>query len=106
MAWSPDGSVLAFSTRVGDGYAIHTVRPADGSIARLTEGDRLDRCPTYSPDGRRIAFVSAGRLEDGQEGAGSIWVMDADGRNLNHVANGLGGSVTLVDWSPALPAAR
>jgi dipeptidyl aminopeptidase/acylaminoacyl peptidase len=67
---------------------------------QLTFGDRLDREPRFSPDGRRIAFV---RGDDEQNGGSQVWVMRADGgearqvTNLDHGASWGGGG---GPWSP------
>jgi Tol biopolymer transport system component len=52
-AFSPDGKRLAFS-RGGDG--IFTIRVDGTDARRLTTGAR-DSYPTWSPDGREVAFV-------------------------------------------------
>jgi len=44
----------------------------DGSVRRLTAGDK-DRSPRWSPDGRRIAFVSD------RSGQSQIWVIELGG---------------------------
>jgi Tol biopolymer transport system component len=56
-AWSPDGTYIAF-TRCGLSCDVYVMR-ADGSgERRLTYGDRPgEESPTWSPDGRAIAFV-------------------------------------------------
>ncbi|VVB91191.1 Protein TolB [uncultured archaeon] len=47
-----------------------------GEDARqLTLGDAQDSYPSWSPDGRKIAFESF------RAGNGDIWIMDADGKN-------------------------
>ena len=65
-----------------------------GSLAasevRLTSGEEMDYIPSFSPDGKRIAFASYATGND------EIWVMDVDGRNLRALTHDTHG-----DWSPA-----
>lgn len=77
LAWSPDGSTLAFVSR-GE---VALVR-GDGSGYRLlhtgTEG--LDRAPTWSADGTRIAYATS-------DGAGSVvFAVGLDGSHRKLVA--------------------
>ena len=49
---------------------------ADGSnLRRLTDHPASDRSPSFSPDGRHIAF------ESDRDGNYELYVMDADGNN-------------------------
>ncbi len=71
--WSPDGTQIVFCSK-RDGNVEVFLADADGSNQRrLTKNRSLEYFPTWSPDGRRIAFA---RLE-----ARQIFVMDADGTN-------------------------
>ncbi|MBT3266767.1 hypothetical protein HN371_06400 [Candidatus Poribacteria bacterium] len=106
MAWSPDGRTLAFSARVGKRYDIYFQRLGDRSPRRLTNSAGHDWSPTYSPSGDRIAFASSRTPNVRQPGVAQIWMMHANGSAQEHVANGVGGTVTQVDWSPLLPASR
>lgn len=83
--WSPDGSRIVFdrtyhcAASLGLCSALWVVN-ADGSAEeRLTpenaQGVTSALAPTWSPDGRRIAYVL---LNDRSE-VSDVWVMDADG---------------------------
>ena len=55
---------------------------ADGKdLTRLTTNDAIDNQPVWSPNGRRIAFVSY------LDGDAEIFVMDADGANQTRITN-------------------
>src|SRR4029450_9662129 len=62
---------------------------ASGRVSQLTSGgNHHDQHPKWSPDGRRISFVSS------RGGNFDLYVMDADGTNVTrvpgHPANGVG----------------
>ena len=76
LAYSPDGSKIAFVSERGDNNDAIYVMNADGSNPiRLTQNYDDVEYLVYSPDGSRIAFVS----ERGNNDA--IYVMNADGSN-------------------------
>ena len=114
-AWSPDGTKIAFtSLRVSDesfeGESFESeiyVVNADGSnLRRLTNSDRFDAGPAWSPDGTKIAFWSSrdGVTDDNINV--DINVMDADGSNPTRLtrmgADALAeeAGISLVAWSP------
>ncbi len=73
---SPDGKTLVFDL-LGDLYAL----PVEGGEAKaLTHSIAWDMQPRFSPDGKRIAYVSdAG-------GGDNVWVMNADGTGARAVS--------------------
>lgn len=61
-SWSPDGRVLALST-LGGGDAAVSFAGAEGATARATELTFAGHMPSFSPDGRFVAYTS---VETGQ----------------------------------------
>ena len=109
-SWSPDGKRIIFmSNRDGHTHLIHGwptyeiyVMDADGSNPQNLTNDRNDdRSPSWSPDGKRIAFVSN---RDGFKNeelviTQEIYVMDADGGNPQNLTNDLNNDSS-PSWSP------
>ncbi len=59
MAWSPDGKRFAFGRRVGEGKTeIHTVAVDGGDERPVTNDGASSTQPTWSPDGKWLAYVS------------------------------------------------
>jgi len=71
-----------------------------GVTSRLISSTRVDDCPTFSPDGNKIAFYSD------RSGSGEIWVCDRDGSNAGQLTSlGAGTTETIPPslaprWSP------
>jgi Tol biopolymer transport system component len=100
MAWSPDGSILAFSSVTGSAIneeQIYLVR-ADGSALRqiTQEGGSW---PVWSPDGSRIAFIRNLRIDSSNYGPeGRLYTMAADGQDVRVVWEA--GPIDLFAWNP------
>jgi Tol biopolymer transport system component len=68
---------------------------ADGSgQRRLTRDPAHDSDPAWSPDGRRIAFIST------RDGERAIYVMNADGSQQRSVTRGIRRIGASFAWSP------
>ena len=65
----------------------------DGSVRQLTDLKHGAQDPTWSPDGRRIAFAGGSRR------TGDIYVMNADGSHMHRLA-GTPKRDVHPDWSP------
>lgn len=94
-AWAPDRMWVAFgSTRDGNGE-IYRMRPDGMQVENLTNHEADDREPTYSPDGRSIAFIS-----DRTDGVPRLHIMNADGSDVRMVGSPQGLSHGAPRWSP------
>ena len=88
-----EGRIAFVSDRDGDDeiYAMN----ADGSgLARLTNNPAYDAFPSWSPDGRKIAFVS-----DRGDGDDEIYAMNADGSGVTRLTDNPAQD-TFPSWSP------
>ena len=73
-----DGTSVVYGHGVDDGVDLFTASLAGGGGRRLSIGRGSDNVqPTFSPDGRRIAFTS------GRAGHPEIYTMDSDGTNVD-----------------------
>jgi len=109
MAWggepheAPDFDIshaarrLVFERELWDSNIYRTDRSSSGKFSDpqpVIASTRLDRSPAYSPDGRKVAFVSE------RSGFHEVWVCDCDGGNpfqLTHFSGPIGGAAS---WSP------
>jgi Tol biopolymer transport system component len=55
---SPDGRHVAFARRVHGRAQIFSIRLGGGGLTQLTHDRRRDRLPDFSPDGRRLVYIS------------------------------------------------
>jgi Tol biopolymer transport system component len=106
-AWSPNGSKIAFHTN-RDGHFEIYVMNADGTgVTRLTRNlphvcifgapcPSLEKAPTWSPDGTKIAFLHKFNPISG--GIFSVDIMNANGLDVTMTASAL--HATRVAWSP------
>ncbi len=98
-AFDPLGRTLVFSRASGDGTDLYSYNFIDDCcLQRLTVGRFSDNLsPTFSPDGRRIAYVST------RSGLPQIYVMAADGTGQELFAPfdyGVTGGSYAPEWAP------
>jgi dipeptidyl aminopeptidase/acylaminoacyl peptidase len=96
---SPDGKQIVFTRtwvdKIKDQYRSNLwIVDADGARVReLTTGNRSDSAPVWSPDGKRIAFLSD---RDGTNQLFVMWVDTKEVAQLTHLERAPGG----IRWSP------
>jgi Tol biopolymer transport system component/DNA-binding winged helix-turn-helix (wHTH) protein len=97
-AFSRDGSRLAWRQNTSD-EDIFRLALKSGSenfppLTSLIVSTAFDASPRYSPDGKRIAFVS------NRSGSDEIWVCDSDGENPVRLTSFRGPLAGSPSWSP------
>ena len=92
--WSPKAGkkILAYTTRDGN-YDIVTLDLDTSKLTRITQDEGNNEEPSFSPNGRMIAFASSRKA-----GAG-VYLAPADGKGK--AIKVYSGSATGVDWGPA-----
>jgi TolB protein len=79
--WSPRGDTIAFTKILQGRFHIGVMR-TDGTDERLLSSSFLDEGPSFSPNGRVLAFF---RESPGQAGRAQLMSIDITGRNLRVV---------------------
>lgn len=84
--WSPDGSRIVFQRQLAGEFALFTLNADGTGERRITDlgsaaglGRPSAEHPDWSPDGRRIAFISK------LTGRGDLYLVNADGTGLAHL---------------------
>jgi tricorn protease len=99
ISWAPDGKSLLFASDRDGAENLYLLQSAESDHAKLIDAHsfkvtRLTEKPddgisaSYSPDGKRIAFVRAGKL----------WTMNPDGTDQKLIINET--QVINYEWSP------
>lgn len=92
-AWSPvkGARVLAYTTRDGGVFDIVTIDLDTGKLTRITQSEGSNEEPSFSPNGRAIAFSRSGKNP-------GVYIANADGTGT--AVRVWSGSATGVDWGP------
>jgi TolB protein len=104
-SWSPDGRWLVYETYIDEEGEDDTpnlelvIRSVweDEALIRLTRHPAGDHSPTWSPQGRKIAFVS------NRDGDSEVWVADLDkgeDERFQNISQNSQGPDTHPVWSP------
>jgi Tol biopolymer transport system component len=86
---SPDGKTIVFDL-VGHLYEMPI---AGGEAKAITSGLSFDSTPRFSPDGKRIAYISD------RSGADNVWVANADGSDARPLTGEENAGFTSPSWT-------
>lgn len=92
---SPDGSQIAFTDKLGEGYVLLTMDASGGNVRQLTEhrNEIGAVTPTFSPDGKKILY------SDTVNGALELFCADAAGGRVRQLTS-FGRMAACPAWSP------
>jgi hypothetical protein len=93
---SPDGRLIAFDSD-RDGVRGVYVANADGTQARRISPEGYAAAPTWSPDGKRLAYI---RAERGNARVWNLWVQSLDERLPRRVTEYAYGQTWSASWFP------
>ena len=87
---SPDGQTIAFDL-LGD---LYTIPVSGGAATRLTNGIAHDMQPRWSPDGKRLVFVSD------RSGDENLWLLTLGAETPRPLTTGVDATYLSPDWAP------
>lgn len=87
---SPDGQSIVFDF-LGD---LYTMPAAGGNATQLTEGMQFDSQPRFSPDGKKVIFISD------ESGGENVWTVEIASGEKKQVTQGNSNSYQSPEWSP------
>ena len=87
---SPDGQSIVFDL-LGD---LYTLPIGGGTATRLTSGLAFDAQPRFSPDGKKVVFVSD------RSGGDNLWILTLDLRDTTQLTQGNGNLYVSPEWTP------
>jgi Tol biopolymer transport system component len=100
LAWSPDGSRIAFgrlAVASAAGIDLFLIDPSGKHLQMLRrERNTVNAFPVWSPDGKRIAFA----VSPNSNGSQTLAVIDRDGRHLRLLRHRPNSIDVFPAWSP------
>ena len=87
---SPDGKTIVFDM-MGD---LYTLPMEGGKATQITRGLAFDQHPRFSPDGKKILFVSD------KSGAENLWYIDMEKKDTIQLTRDINQNYPSADWTP------
>ncbi|MBN1272720.1 MAG: S9 family peptidase [Candidatus Aminicenantes bacterium] len=105
FSWSPDGSEIAFVSNRDEKWwdsintDIYTISVPEGVTKKITLNKGPDHSPSFSPDGKHIAWRSIFTYNYESEHY-KVVVADRNGKNVKPLTDSLDRTVRSFQWSP------
>lgn len=102
--WSPAGDLILFQKprfRSGGWFGVWTIKPDGSAVTEIVSSEKWAAInPTWSPDGKHIAFASVNKSPEAQAesrawAGDDIWIVNADGSGLYQLTTDEG-----PEWNP------
>lgn len=87
---SPDGKTIVFDM-MGD---LFTIPSGGGKATNVTKGLAFDTHPRFSPDGKKLLFISD------RTGSDNVWYIDYEKKDTIQVTKDRDQNYTSADWTP------
>ncbi len=103
--WSPDSKRFVTTAAHGNGdnnwyiAQIYTIDAAGGPMTPIYKPPLQIAVPTWSPDGRSVAFI-AGLMSDEPSVGGDIFIIAAEGGEPKNLTPQMQASASSLNWSP------
>jgi dipeptidyl aminopeptidase/acylaminoacyl peptidase len=108
IQWSPSGTELLFVSNHGAdpdrvfNYDIFVADVESGAVRQLTRTPNAEYQPSWSPDGKTIAYLGTKRLLTSSETTMEdthVWIMNADGSNRRELGASIDNRQRAPRWS-------
>jgi Tol biopolymer transport system component len=97
--WAPNRKRIVYMSNRGGPTRLWTIGADGKHLRRLTDGDRFDTDPSWSPSGKQIAFARPTRPDSDTGSVFDVFTVHPDGTGLRRLTKG-SSDAQAPSWSP------